>query len=213
MSAAKNPIGTRRQALLLGALGIVLLFAVVRWRSSQPSTPTPTPATSARGVADGEGGGSPRAPAGRRGAAAPVTADEVPLLSPGDLQPRTRQASVITDRDLFDLREPTQRPAPTPAPAPPPPPAPGEQQFIGPLPPPSPTATPAPPAIPFKFIGSFGPKDRPIAVLLGGDRLVNARAGDVVFDKFILRKVGYESIDVGFVGFAAHESRRLGIEK
>jgi hypothetical protein len=30
---------------------------------------------------------------------------------------------------------------------------------------------------------------------------VNARAGDTVFEQFILRRVGYESIDVGFVGF------------
>ena len=73
---------------------------------------------------------------------------------------------------------------------------------MGPLPPPPPTPTPAPPSIPFKFIGSFGPRERPIAVLAAGDRLVNARAGDVVFDRFILRKVGYESIDVGYVGFA-----------
>jgi hypothetical protein len=29
---------------------------------------------------------------------------------------------------------------------------------------------------------------------------VNARAGDTVFERFIVKKVGYESIDVGFVG-------------
>jgi len=117
----------------------------------------------------------------------------------------------MTERDLFDLREPTKRPPPTPTPAPPPPPAPGDPRFVGPLPPPPPTPTPAPPPIPFKFIGSFGPRDRPIAVLAAGDRIVNARAGDVVFERFVLRKVGYESIDVGFVGFAESESRRLGI--
>jgi hypothetical protein len=48
-------------------------------------------------------------------------------------------------------------------------------------------------------------------VLVQGDQIVNARAGDVVFARFILRKVGYESIDVGFVGFAPSEFRRLGI--
>ena len=44
-----------------------------------------------------------------------------------------------------------------------------------------------------------------------GDQVLNARTGDVVFDRFIVRKVGYESIDVGFVGFAPTETRRLGI--
>jgi hypothetical protein len=68
-----------------------------------------------------------------------------------------------------------------------------------------------PPEIQFRFIGSFGPKDRPIAVLALGDELVNARVGDVVFQRFILRRVGYESIDVGFVGYSPAETRRLAI--
>jgi hypothetical protein len=80
------------------------------------------------------------------------------------------------------------------------------------LPPPPPTPTPAPPPISFKFIGSFGPRDRPIAVLAAGDSIVNARAGDTVFEHFVLRRVGYESIDVGFIGFPQTESRRVGIE-
>ena len=44
-----------------------------------------------------------------------------------------------------------------------------------------------------------------------GDLVVNVRAGDKLFGKFILKKVGYESIDVGFVGFPESETRRLGI--
>ncbi|MBC8647213.1 MAG: hypothetical protein H7X85_08630, partial [Thermoanaerobaculia bacterium] len=98
-----------------------------------------------------------------------------------------------------------------PTPPPPPPPDPGEPEFVGPLPPPPPPPTPAPPDIAFKFIGSFGPRERPIAVLVLGDQVLNARTGDVVFDRFIVRKVGYESVDVGFVGFAPAETRRLGI--
>ncbi len=42
-----------------------------------------------------------------------------------------------------------------------------------------------------------------------GDEVFNARAGDILFSKFVLRKVGYESIDVGFVGFDPGETRRL----
>jgi hypothetical protein len=204
----KEKLGTRRQALLLGILGLVLVLAVVRWT--------------------GGGGGARSGAASRRPATDPaapeersplrgsrgvreVAPDEVPLLSPADLEPRKGTRDVETSRDLFDFREPTPRPLPTPTPAPPPPPRPGDPAFVGPLPPPPPPPTPVPPEIQFRFIGSFGPKDRPIAVLALGDELVNARVGDVVFQRFILRRVGYESIDVGFVGYSPAETRRLAI--
>jgi hypothetical protein len=184
---------------------VLLVLAVVRWTGSGRKAPE----ASAR-IAGTALSASPRAAAGRRGASV-VSAEDVPPLSEDDLRPRPRRGQAMTERDLFDLREPTTPPPPTPTPAPPPPPAPGDPRFVGPLPPPPPTPTPAPPPIPFKFIGSFGPRERPIAVLAAGDRIVNARAGDVVFERFVLRKVGYESIDVGFVGFAESEFRRLGI--
>jgi hypothetical protein len=206
---SSGKIGNRRQAILLGFLGVVLVLSVVRWASSKSKAPEPG-GRIAGAPAAASNPASRTTAGGRRGAAA-VTADEVPMLAPEDLRPRSRRGSLITERDLFDLREPTRRPLPTATPAPPPPPAPGDPVFVGPLPPPPPTPTPAPPPIPFKFIGSFGPRERPIAVLAAGDRIVNARAGDTVFERFILRKVGYESIDVGFVGFP--DSKRLAIEK
>jgi hypothetical protein len=208
----KGRFGSRREVILLAVLGVMAVLFLVRktFTGSKPDAAAP-----AFRLSDAEAAAPAardRSAGGRRGAVV-VTADEVPPLSPDDLRPRSRRASAITDRDLFDLREPTRRPPPTPTPAPPPPPAPGDPAFMGPLPPPPPPPTPAPPTIPFRFIGSFGPRERPIAVLVAGDRLVNARAGDVVFERFILRKVGYESIDVGYVGFAESFSRRLGIEK
>ncbi len=210
MSAGR--VGSRRQAILLAVLGLLLVLAVARWTSSKPKGPEAVRRVAATEPGEPAERADTRSSGGRRGAGtAVVTADEVPLLAPEDLRPRSRRGSVITERDLFDLREPTRRPPPTPTPAPPPPPAPGEVAFVGPLPPPPPTPTPAPPPIPFKFIGSFGPRERPIAVLLAGDKLVNARVGDVVFERFILREVGYESINVGFVGFP--DSKRLAIEK
>jgi hypothetical protein len=81
----------------------------------------------------------------------------------------------------------------------------------GPLPPPPPTPTPTPPEPVFKLIGIFGPRDRPIATLINGDEQILAREGDVVLGRWIIRKVGYESIDVGFVNFPPTESRRLPI--
>jgi hypothetical protein len=87
----------------------------------------------------------------------------------------------------------------------------GDFAFIGPLPPPPPTPTPHPPEVAFKFIGSFGPRENPIAVIQQGETVLNARAGDTLFGKFVLKKVGYESIDVGFVDFPHAEPKRLGI--
>jgi len=202
---------SKQQALLLGGLGIVLILALFRGsfggRSSAPATPS-----ASRGALDGAGADStPRPPGAGRARGHVVSPDEVPLLSSEDLKSRSVRAPLSAGRDLFDVREPTKPPLPTPTPAPPPPPAPGDPRFVGPLPPPPPTPTPAPPAIPFKFIGTFGPRERPIAVLIAGDRTVNARSGDVVFEKFILRRVGYESVDVGFVGFPPAETRRIGI--
>jgi hypothetical protein len=132
-------------------------------------------------------------------------------VSVEDLNPPRARRAGEDGRNIFDLRVPTLPPPPTPTPPPPPPPAPGSASFVGPLPPPLPTPTPVPPEINFKFIGTFGPRDHPIAVLLMGDQLLNARAGDVVFDRFILRNIGYESVDVGFVGYPPASTRRLGI--
>ena len=207
----KISLGSRRQLYLLVIL-VVFALVVVRWRSA-PSSPAPAGALAARSTST-TGVEDERSPVARgRGSIneKAVSADEVPIVTTKDLDPQRERREGPTSRNLFDLRAPTPVPPPAPTPAPPPPPAPGSGGFVGPLPPPAPTPTPAPPAIPFKFIGTFGPKERPFAVLVLGDQIVNARAGEVVFDSFLLRRVGYESVDVGFVGFAPAETRRLGI--
>ena len=215
----KLALGSKRQAMLLGALALVLVLAVVRWRPGGAAAPVPVasggapapPAGSTKASADDEPA-SPASPAARArrpsGSTKEVSADEVPVLDRKDFDPPRGSVGAETGRDLFELRPPTPIPPPTPTPRPP---APGEGAFVGPLPPPPPTPTPKPPEISFKFLGSFGPKDRPIAVIQQGDEVFNARAGDTLFGKFVLRKVGYESIDVGFVGFADSETKRLAI--
>jgi len=208
-------LGSRRQAILLAALAVVLLLAVVRWGPGKSAAAPPiVTAAAARPKAGGDPSGddsSPFAGRGRRPAAAAkeVNPDDVPALDPKDFEAgKPKGGSADSSRDLFGLAEPTKRPVPTATPAPPPP---GDVRFIGPLPPPPPTPTPRPPDIAFKFLGTFGPKDHPIAVVQSGDQVMNVRAGDTLFGKFILKKVGYESIDVGFVGFPETETRRLGI--
>ncbi len=209
---AFGSLGSRRQAILLAALAVVLLLAVVRWGPGGGAAAPPAAGPSARPKPGGDPAGDEAAPPaarGRRAAVKDVNPDDVPLLEARDFETgKPRSSAADTGRDLFGLSEPTKRPQPTPTPAPP---APGDVRFVGPLPPPPPTPTPKPPDIAFKFLGTFGPKDRPIAVVQQGDQVVNGRSGDTLFGKFILRKVGYESIDVGFVGFPEAETRRLGI--
>jgi len=213
MAIGKN-IGSRRQAILFAVLAVVLVLAVVRWGPGAGAAAPPAAGASARPKPGGDPSGEEAAPAfarGRRAVAAvkEVNPDDVPLLESKDFETgKPRSSASDTGRDLFGLSEPTKRPQPTPTPAPP---SPGDVRFVGPLPPPPPTPTPKPPEIAFKFLGTFGPKDHPIAVVQQGDQVMNVRSGDTLFGKFILRKVGYESIDVGFVGFPESETRRLGI--
>lgn len=199
-------LGTRKQAILFGALAIVLLFAVVKW-SGRDKTP-PTPVAGPAAVAERREALPARRGRPRVRTPAP---DEIPLLTQRDLYPQVRGSAGDTGRNLFDFREPTPTPLPVPTPAPPPPPGPGQPGFVGPLPPPPPPPTPAPPDITFRLIGIFGPANRPIAALQYGTDVINAREGDVVLRVWIIQKIGYESIDVGFVGFPPSESRRMGI--
>ena len=207
-------LGSRRQAILLAALAVVLLLAVVRWGPGKSAAAPPiVTADAARPKPGGDPSGDD-APAfagrARRPAAAKeVNPEDVPALDPKDFEAgKPKSGAPDSSRDLFGLADPTKRPVPTATPAPPPP---GDVRFVGPLPPPPPTPTPRPPDIAFKFLGTFGPKDHPIAVVLAGEQIMNVRAGDTLLGKFILKKVGYESIDVGFVGFPETETRRLGI--
>lgn len=193
-------LGTRRQAILFGGLVLVLIFAVVKWSRRDPVAPTPVSA--APGAIEGD---APRPAIGRRPRPLAAEPQDVPLITRGDLDPLVGAAGGGSGRDLFDPREPTPLPTRVPTPLPTLPP------MHGPLPPPPPTPTPTPPEPPFRLIGIFGPRDRPIALLQAGDETYNAREGDVILVRWIIRRVGYESIDVGFVGFSPAETRRLGI--
>ena len=76
----------------------------------------------------------------------------------------------------------------------------------GPPPPPPP---PQPPAIPFSFIGYFGPADDRLAVFQtqGSNVLLLARKGETVLNQFRVVDIGYESAEIGFQGFK--ETRRI----
>ena len=151
-------------------------------------------------------------PAGRviqRGATG-VTPEQVPTLGP--LVP-SLVGQGVPERDIFGFYTPPTRVPTVPPPTPTPIPGLGSAQFIGPaLPTPTPTATPIiPPPIPYKLMGLFGSSEHPIAAFEDNGRLINAREGDVLDGRFIVRKVNKESVDFAFVGLPSEITRRLAM--
>ncbi len=98
-----------------------------------------------------------------------------------------------------------------PRPAPPPPMPTVEDDPVLPAPAaslPAPAGS-QPPAVDVVYLGSFGLRHRPLAVFSDGSDIYNAFQGDVLKEKFIVEQVGYESVDLGFVGFPDAPSQRL----
>lgn len=77
-------------------------------------------------------------------------------------------------------------------------------------PPPPP---PTPPEFGYKLLGTFGTANRPIAAFSKGDEIVNVAVGETFGGKFILRSIGIESVDIGFVGFPPDQRKRVPIGK
>lgn len=82
-----------------------------------------------------------------------------------------------------------------------------ERDRLNPPPPPE----PVPPPFQMTYLGSFGTASRKIAVFTDGKEIYNVREGDVIEGKFIIAKIGYESVDVKFVGFPDHRYTRVPI--
>ena len=143
-----------------------------------------------------------------RGKAREVQPDEVPMINPDDFSVHRPKEGVDSGRDLFGLSEPTRKPPPTPYPPPPPP---GDARFVGPLAAAAADADAEAARHQLQIRGDLRAEEPPDRRDVEGDKVYNVRAGDVLFDKFVLRHVGYESLDIGFVGFPETESRRIGI--
>lgn len=71
---------------------------------------------------------------------------------------------------------------------------------------------PQPPPVDVKLLGIFGPERQRIAVLTDSEgMIIDALEQDVVREKFIVHRIGYESIDLKFVGFPDVEPKRIEI--
>lgn len=150
------------------------------------------------------------------------------------LEPETR--AYRSSRNLFDFVAPPPPPAPKPPPPPPDKDKDGVPDFRdncpsvvnpdqtdidrngigdgcqeGPIVPPPPPK-PQPPAFNYTLIGTFGSADNQIAVFSSGDEILNIRVGQTFGGgRFILRSIGIESADIGFVGFPSDEKRRVPV--
>ncbi len=74
-------------------------------------------------------------------------------------------------------------------------------------------ATPKPPPFTWSYLGNFGPSVQRIAVFTDGKRVWNARQGETLENKFIVAQIGYESVDIRFVGFPDVPAERLAVVK
>ena len=185
-----------RKGLLALFAVLVVVLVLFYWPRGPEAGPAP-PRSTATGPA-ARPGGTPPAPS------------EIPPLA---FHHERGEIGGAVVRNVFSFHVPS---TPTPKPLPPTPtplPRQGSADFIGPrLPTPTPTATPiVPPAIPYRALGVFGPREKPIVTFEDGPRLINAREGDVLDGRFILRRVGRESVDFAFVGLPPEITRRIPV--
>jgi hypothetical protein len=145
-----------------------------------------------------------------RAAQAGTDPESVPDLTHVAVQGGVNETVAINIFRFRDSPTPTPRPTPVPTPTPV---LPGSPFYVGPMPI-QPTSTPTPivpPAIPYKALGVFGPRDALIVSLEEGARIINAREGDVVDSRFIIRKINRESVDFAFTGLPPEITRRIPI--
>ena len=70
---------------------------------------------------------------------------------------------------------------------------------------------PPPPEFTGKYIGNFGTSAHPIATFSMNGEIINVRPGQTFGGRFILRSIGIESVDIGFVGYPTDVTRRIPV--
>lgn len=207
------------------ALIIIVLFAIYTFAAPDAKQETAHPAA------------APSSPAARSAAAAqPLSLGGVNTVHREWLDAHTGRYR--SERNLFAFREPPPPPPPVVPPPPPdrdhdgvpdfkdncpdianPDQADSDHNGVGDAcdpawqeynkahPPPPPK--PVPPAFDYKYIGTFGSSRNPIATFGRNGEIVNVRVGDVIAGRFILRSIGIESVEIGYVGFPPDERQRV----
>jgi hypothetical protein len=62
-----------------------------------------------------------------------------------------------------------------------------------------------------RFIGKFGPEGRPIAAFARDGQIVTVRIGDRIDERFVLRSVGMESVEVEAQVNGEVQTERVGL--
>jgi len=213
-----------RQRVLLGALVVLLL--IVGWVYLMPGdedAPPPRPVRAA-GAIDADAGVVAVAPLSRPVASAffvVSASDAAQTIEPLRLAALSRTPpGFTTGRNPWRFVEP-----PPPKPPVPKPPSAAElramreaeearqkllmeQQRLAAIE----AARPKPPPFTWSYLGSFGPARQRIAVFTDGQRVWNARQGETLENKFIVAQIGYESVDIRFVGFPDVPAARLAVK-
>jgi len=64
-----------------------------------------------------------------------------------------------------------------------------------------------------QYLGRFGPPDKQIAVFTRGTSIFNKQEGEVIDNRFIVDHIGYEAVDIRFVGFPEVPVKRVGVAR
>ena len=209
-----------RQKLLLGVLGFLLLIAGWRYLGPSGGGGGEEEVLGPSATFDPEAADSaapPTLPGARRGTRTSTGAPQVAQLRLGDLD--RVPPSYAEGRDPWRFVDP---PPPPPEPPPPPPPPPSAAELaaqeearrraaeeaarLA-----AEAARPKPPEFTWEYLGNFGPASKRIAVFSDGKREYNAQEGEVLAGKFIVARIGYESVEIKFVGFPNEPAKRLGV--
>lgn len=206
---------------------IVVVFAIYTFAAPEQET-APRPAARVGDTVDAVEGNSARPAAPR------AQAQKTPAVEPVHVEWLDAESgSYNSKRNIFSF------PVPPPPPPPPPPPdrdkdgipdfrdncpdkynpdqADIDHNGIGDAcqttpviaPPPPPPPAPVPPPFTYKYIGTFGNARNPIATFAREGEIVNARVGDVIEGKFVLRSIGIESVEISFIGFPPDQKQRI----
>ena len=73
------------------------------------------------------------------------------------------------------------------------------------------SSEPQPPSIDVVLLGIFGPERRRIAAFATGDEVLNVLEKQTLGNKFIVHRIGLQSVDLTFIGFPDAPSVRMTI--
>jgi hypothetical protein len=97
-------------------------------------------------------------------------------------------------RNPFQYVEPAPKPAPKIVQQTAPPPVIVQAPVVVEVP-----TIPAPPKFPYQLIGRFGRVRDPIVAFVGNGQVITVRVGDTIDDMFVVRTIGVESVEIGYV--------------